>query len=317
MEPSRKYIVYKQSFQSPLITSRGRWEERTSWVLREQKEDGSISFGEIAPIPDRNDIKTGEFQAELDNWASYQIDSSDFLWIRPALTSLASSIWMNPDSPRQYLKSSARLWGMKPDHLEGVVKRKIGILPPTDEIPMIQKWLKNLPEGVRVRLDPNESFSRDDLLKWTESLMHFTSVEFIEQPTGFKDDEWLLNYAPQSPIPIALDESLLRLDLDAQIAGLGKNIFFVIKPILFPDWISLFSVFKDCMDRVIFSTAFESPFGYEALLRLASHSPLVPGLERSCFLGNKHEFKQHHQANLSSPSVSVEELDRLWRKLDQ
>ena len=58
MEPSRKYIVYKQSFQSPLITSRGRWQERTSWVLREQKEDGSISFGEIAPIPDRNDIKT-------------------------------------------------------------------------------------------------------------------------------------------------------------------------------------------------------------------------------------------------------------------
>ena len=317
MEPSRKYLVFKQSFQSPLVTSRRRWEERTSWILREQKEDGSIGFGEIAPIYGHNDMKTEEFQAELDNWTRYQHDSTDFLLLRPALSSLASSIWLNPDYPRQSLLSSARLWGMKPDHLEGVVKRKIGILPPSDEIPMIQKWLKNLPEGLRVRLDPNESFSRDDLQKWTESLMQFSSVEFIEQPTGFKDDEWLLDYAPLSPIPIALDESLLRLNLEAQISGLGQNIFFVIKPILFPDWISLFSVFKDCMDRVIFSTAFESPFGYEALLRLASQSPLVPGLERSCFLGNKHEFKQHHQANLSSPSVSVDELDRLWRNLDQ
>jgi len=317
MELSRKYLAFKQSFKSPFVTSKGRWEERTSWVLREQKEDGSISFGEIAPIPGRNDIKTEEFQAELDNWTTYQVDSADFLWIRPALTSIASSIWLNLDCPRQYLKSSARIWEMKPDHLEGVVKRKIGILPLTVEIPMIQKWLEDLPEGVRVRLDPNESFSRDDLQMWTESLMHYNSVEFIEQPTGFKDDEWLLNYAPQSPIPIALDESLLRLDLETQVAGLEGNMFFVVKPILFPDWISLFSVFNDCMDRVIFSTAFESPFGYEALLRLASHSPLVPGLERSCFLENKHEFKQHHQANLLSPSVSVDELDRLWRKLDQ
>ena len=79
MEPSRKYLVYKQSFQSPLITSRGRWKERTSWVLREQKEDGSISFGEIAPIPDRNDIKNGEFQAELDNWAGTKLIQQIFM----------------------------------------------------------------------------------------------------------------------------------------------------------------------------------------------------------------------------------------------
>ena len=65
-------------------------------------------------------------------------------------------------------------------------------------------------------------------------------------------------------------------------------------------------------DKVIVSTCFESPFGYEAVVRLSSNSMISPGLERSCFQGLSVEFCAHHNSVLSSPAVSVKELDKLW-----
>ena len=60
--------------------------------------------------------------------------------------------------------------------------------------------------------------------KWTESLMQFTSVEFIEQPTGFKDDEWLLNYAPSPPYLLRWMNLCSDWILKLKLLGLGKYI---------------------------------------------------------------------------------------------
>ena len=317
MKTQRSYFLYKQTFRSPIITSKGAWKERVSWIFREYRKDGRVGFGEYAPVEMPTESQMKEIHKEADKWVDCKSDDLVYKYIRPALCSLKSSIWNLDMDCAQNLKKSARIWGIGKSATVSVIKRKIGMRCPKDEIPIILKWLNELPRDVNVRLDANESFSRVDLQRWTGALEGIPAVQFIEQPVGEFDDEWLLNYAAESPVPIALDESLLRLNNLDTIRHYPNNLFFVVKPILFPDWDLLFATLDQHMKKVIFSTVFESPFGYEALLRLAGRTDQVPGFERSCFYGTKNEFSEHHFQVLRSPSVSNEKLNSLWNALTQ
>ena len=315
MNTPRSYLRYEQPFQVPIRTARGVWKERVSWVFRELREGGIVSYGEIAPIPGLREIPENEIMKEAELWLKQGGQNEDFNFLGPALSCLNSSVWKFSSDSTSFLKTTARLWGMNASWNGSVIKRKIGINPIDDELPAVLEWLKTLPDHFRVRLDANESFSRDCFLKWADALEGNQKIEFIEQPTGKDDDDWLINMTSQTSVPIALDEALFRMYEPSLITSLPKKLFLIIKPVLFPDWFNLFANLKHRMNRVVFSTAFESPFGYESIIRLAADATQVPGLERSCFYGNKYEFPQHHQSVLSSPSVSSEKLDRLWQKL--
>jgi O-succinylbenzoate synthase len=317
MSSPRSYLRYEQPFQVPLGTARGVWETRVSWVFRELREGGVVSYGEIAPIPGFLEIPENEIRKEAELWIKHGERDKNFNFLRPALSCLNSSIWKLPCDSSSFLKGTARLWGMSASSNARVIKRKIGIDPIDDELPAVLEWLKTLPDHLKVRLDANESFSRDSFLKWADALEGNQKIEFIEQPTGRDDDDWLIDFASQSSVPVALDESLFRMHDSSLIASLPRNLLLVIKPVLFSNWVKLFTDLENRMNQVVFSTAFESPFGYESIIRLAADSTQVPGLDRSLFCGNKHEFTQHHQPVLSSPSVPCDELDRLWQTLHQ
>jgi O-succinylbenzoate synthase len=317
MNSPRSYLRYEQPFQVPLVTARGVWKERVSWVFREHREGGRVSYGEIAPIPELREISENEIRKEAEIWLKHGGQNKDFNFLGPALSCLNSSIWKLPCDSSSFLKTPARLWGINASSNGSVIKRKIGVDPIDDELPAVLEWLKTLPDHFRVRLDANESFSRDSFLKWADALEGNQKIEFIEQPTGRDDDDWLINITSQTSVPIALDESLFRIYDSSLITSLPRSLFLVIKPVLFPNWVKLFSDLEDRMNHVVFSTAFESPFGYESIIRLAADSTQVPGIDRSCFCGNKHEFPQHHEPVLSSPSVPCDQLDRLWQTLHQ
>ena len=124
------------------------------------------------------------------------------------------------------IPESAKLFGFNNSVEYGVVKRKLGLLSPKEEIPLVLSWLSQLPPDVKVRFDPNESFSRDDLLRWTDALSQHSSIQYIEQPTGPKDDEWLIEHSLSSPISFALDEALLRFKSRDEILQLPKKSLF-------------------------------------------------------------------------------------------
>jgi len=317
MSSPRSYLRYEQPFQVPLVTARGVWKKRVSWVFRELREGGRVSYGEIAPIPGLREIPENEIRKEAEFWINNGGQNEDFEFLGPALSSLDSSIWELSCDYTSFLKGTASLWGMNTSSNGSVIKRKIGVDVIDDELPAVLEWLKTLPEHFKVRLDANESFSRDCFLKWVDALGEDHKIQFIEQPTGRADDDWLIDFASQSSVPIALDESLSRMYDSSLITTLPRNLFLVIKPVLFPNWAKLFADLANRMNQVVFSTAFESPFGYESIIRLAADSTQFPGLDRSCFCGNKHEFSQHHQSVLSSPSVPCDKLDSLWQTLHQ
>ena len=317
MSSPRSYFRYEQPFQVPVSTARGVWKERVSWVFRELREGGKVCYGEIAPIPGLQEIPENEIRKEAELWIDKGGQNEDFKFLGPALSSLHSSIWELSSDSTSFLKGTARLWGMNASSSGSVIKRKIGVGPIDDELPTVLEWLKTLPGHFKVRLDANESLSSDCFLKWADALGENHKIQFIEQPTGRADDDWLIDFASKSSVPIALDESLFRMYDSSLITALPHNLFLVIKPVIFPNWVKLFSDLADRMNQVVFSTAFESPFGYESIIRLAAGSTQVPGLDRTCFSGNKNEFPEHHQSILSSPSVACGRLDSLWQHLDQ
>ena len=95
----------------------------------------------------------------------------------------------------------------------------------------------------------------------------------------------------------------------------GWTGFYVIKPFLFPDWDQVLSFIKSEPQRSVVSTVFESPFGYEALIRCAAYSKMVAGIDRSLFQGDDREFPQHHRTPLYPGSVASSSLDELWDSL--
>ena len=316
MKPQRRYIQFRQSFKSPFFTTKGVWKERRSLILRQDDEEGNISFGEVAPLAGHTNLNLDTALEEARKWSQFKGNIEDFSQLRPAITSLQSEIWQET-LPSVPLPATARLWGMNEAICNRIIKRKIGLQPPEEEMDSVSEWLQTLPDGAQVRLDPNESLSREGLLRWIDRLNGDKKVQFIEQPTGAKNDEWLIEFSKESPIPIALDEALYRMENKKNMLSLPKQLFWVIKPILFTEWSIFFDLFSEADRKLIFSTSFESPFGYEAVLRLSINSPHSPGLERSCFHGNPHEFPEHHQPVLMSPGVTNEKLSELWDSLSK
>ena len=51
MNTSRQFRIYNQKFTFPLKTAHGVWKRRTSLILREEKDDGEVRYGEVAPTP--------------------------------------------------------------------------------------------------------------------------------------------------------------------------------------------------------------------------------------------------------------------------
>ena len=314
MKPTRSYHLLSQSLHHPLATSRGLIREKKTLVLHQVDECGQISFGEISPLPGFRDFNLDQAVSEARIWSEKGNGSQSFSLLGPALSCLQSGIW-GSCLPEATLPETAHIWSKEKPEIKGVIKRKIGLLTTREEIPVICKWLDQLGEGVKVRLDPNESFSRDDLKRWIDAIHPYECIQFIEQPTAREDEDWLIEFSQDSPVPLALDEALLRMQSMHIISQLPLHLFLVFKPTFYDDWEGMVQVIQQRKEHVVVSTGFESPFGYEALIRLSACSSLSPGLDRTCLIDQPHEFSSHHQATLTSPSVPVADLHRLWNRL--
>jgi O-succinylbenzoate synthase len=313
MKPTRSYHLLFQTLHHPLATSRGLIREKKALVLLQVDECEQISFGEISPLPGFKDFNLEQAISEAKIWSEKGGEFQSFSLLGPALSCLQSGIWSSC-LPETTLPETAHIWSKEKPEKSGVIKRKIGLLSTREEIPVICKWLDQLGEGVTVRLDPNESFSRDDLKRWIDAIHSYECIQFIEQPTAREDEDWLIEFSHDSPIPLALDEALLRMQSMHIISHLPPHLFLVFKPTFYDDWEGMAQVIQHRKDHVVVSTGFESPFGYEALIRLSAYSSLSPGLDRTCFTDQSQEFSSHHQAALTSPSVPVADLCRLWNK---
>ena len=315
MKTVREYKLITQSFANPLITSKDVWRERSSVVLREQSIDGDVFYGEIAPVrnfPQQASISS--ILREAESWMNFS-NASNLKTIMPALSCMNSEIWeMKYEEQKEILP--CQIFDLKnPLPKSRTIKRKIGLLPLREEIEIITKWISGLNSNVKVRLDPNGAFSVSDLLNWIEAFANEPKLEFIEQPLPVEQLDEIMAIAEESNVPLALDESIIEMGGPQRLFDMGWRGFYVLKPTLLSDWEEMLDFVRKWKDLCVFSSVFESPFGYEALLRTCIYSDTDPGISRNIFMGNAIELESHHLSRLKVPAARMEQLEALWHTI--
>ncbi len=314
MKISREFRVINRSFSFPIITSNFSWNNRKSVVLRERSARGDYVYGEVAPTPSfPNQPAISQVIYEANLWSKgIELPSSNSLL--PAISCMRSQIWQFDLGSKTKLKQSIL---DNPDaelHSIKCIKKKIGLLPTKDEVVKVKNWLDKIPSNCKVRLDPNGSFSTPDLMIWLDEFKDEDRIEFIEQPLPDSKRQELFKLSHVSPVPLAIDETVVAMGGPRNALENGWNGFYVIKPTLLNDWTSVLNFVFKMPGHSVISTVFESPFGFEAILRMCKHSRLESGVSRDIFKHLDSELVSHHEKQLFSPSVSVQELDKLWHR---
>jgi hypothetical protein len=156
----------------------------------------------------------------------------------------------------------------------------------------------------------------DELKLWNDQFSTERRIEYLEQPVSDEFRDVLFDFSNQSNLPLAIDETIVAMGSPYAAKDNGWNGFYVIKPTLLPDWNLTLKFAKENPATTVFSTVYESPFGYEALVRASVFSELEAGLNRENLKSQTKEFPSHHVEMLESPSATTKELNELWAKFD-
>ncbi len=317
MNHLRQSKIYRHKFRNQLQTAHGKWSERESIVLREQDENGRVSFGELCPTPGFLSFQLDDLYPIVKDWEMGN-NYKDNILISSAISCIRSEIW-DPPITRIATKEvfTAELYSAKTTIKSGanIYKKKIGLNETEREIEKVFELFDLISQNSSVRLDANESLTIKEVLRWNEAFRYESRLQFLEQPLPRKDLSQLFELDSNLDIHLALDESLVwKNDLDF-FTQKGWNGFFVIKPALFSDWAQTIRFVKANPCRTVVSTVFESPFGFEAVCRCASYSDLIAGVDRKLFNLDAAELAHHHQQPIEVGNLSISMLDSLWKKL--
>ncbi|MEO1208183.1 MAG: o-succinylbenzoate synthase [Cyanobacteria bacterium J06638_20] len=285
---------YTRSFQKPLQTAHGVWDRREGLVLRLEDEQGSIGFGEIAPLPwfGSETLEaaialctrlsamgmelTGRQLAHVpDTLPACQFGLA-IAW--NALHSAQSSTTPNagiPESAVLLPTGVAALDGWESIWSVGAhtFKWKIGVESVGKELCTFQKILAWLPNSSIIRLDANGGLSISDACRWLEVCATDERVEFLEQPLPPSEFAAMQALSDRFPTPLALDESVATLSQLVACHQQGWHGVFVVKPAIAGSPYRLQALCHQHHLDVVVSSVFET-----AIARNFLQNSLLPAL---------------------------------------
>jgi o-succinylbenzoate synthase len=115
---------------------------------------------------------------------------------------IESDLTIGIDSPEKMAEQAIQF---KADGVS-MIKVKLGKDPATD-IKRIQQIRHAIGDEIKLRIDANQGWSKEDALPVLQSLSNF-DIEFCEQPMHKYYDDFLPTLCAASPIPIMADESV-------------------------------------------------------------------------------------------------------------
>ena len=251
-------------FQHPAGTSRGIYTERKSWMLEMTNDDlpGRKGIGECAPLPELSCDDIPEYEKTLravcDRFE--QEGAIDYPMMRPypsmlfgletALLNLqsGSDILFDNDFSRGKvgITINGLVWMGDYDTMlrrieeklqQGFhcIKLKIGAIEFEKELDMVKRIRERFShhEG-QLRVDANGGFTFDEALYKLELLAQY-AIHSIEQPIKAKQWGYMAELCRESPLPIALDEELIGInipEMKAHVLNIIKPAYIVLKPSL-------------------------------------------------------------------------------------
>ncbi len=251
-------------FKQPAETSRGVYVTRHSWFLEMTSPQlpEVRGIGECAPLPQLSCDDIPEYERILKDVCRMicrtgKIDV-DMLRPYPSMLFGLETAWQNLhagdvklfDTPfgrgEEGIPINGLVWmGAYDEMLARIeeklrmgfrcIKMKIGAIEFAKEIALIrhirERYTK---EQIELRVDANGGFTPDEALKKLEILARY-DIHSIEQP--IRQHRWndMVRLCRESPVPIALDEELIGVNIPAMKEALLDTIrpaFIVLKPSL-------------------------------------------------------------------------------------
>lgn len=258
---SASFIRHELVFKKLARTSRGAMENHVVYyvVLKDGNRSG---YGEAAPLKGLSVDDRPDFEQKLtecialinDGLPPDALDLKGFPSLQfafeTALLSLAfdkvGTVYDTSFIKGYPIKINGLVWmNAKEEMLEEAftkaeqgfdcIKFKVGALDFDEECRMLEVFRKRYSAfKVEIRLDANGAFAPDEVLEKLKELSRF-EIHSIEQPIRAKQQDHLQEICIQTPIPIALDEELIGVDVTTEGLRLLEYIrpqYIILKPTL-------------------------------------------------------------------------------------
>lgn len=291
-------------------TSRGRMKEKHSWFVKvwNENDPGCIGLGECGPLPGLSVDDRPDFEDVLKDCLRHLSDSNQAVdsivptgfpsirfGIETALLDLQHGgqrkiydnsffkgtpipinglVWMGD------LDSMLQQVSMKIEKGFRCIKIKVGGLNFEKECDILQYIRsKYYRENITIRLDANGAFKPDEALYKLNELSRFT-IHSIEQPVKAGSD-MLPELCQKSPIPIALDEELIGVEMHPEkidVLDRIKPAFIILKPTLHGGLKSCAEWIRLAEERQIgwwMTSSLESNIGLNAICQFTANYPVT------------------------------------------
>lgn len=317
------YLVpYRLPLLRPWASARGGFDSRVGWLIRLETDVGLTGYGDCAPLPQagteslehaasRLEFMAGKLSGMTPETALDLLDAevrdapAACCGLETALLDLLSqragmplAQWLNPRSPAS-VKVNAALGALDHETLPRalaaveagylVLKLKVGLSPPRDELALLCDLAGRLPVGVSLRLDANRAWDAADARDFLNALAGLP-VESIEDPLAVPDREGLRRLQAGSPFAVAADESMFLLGAEALLAEPPVR-RIVLKPMVqggLRPALALAQRAHEAGVECVVTTTVDSAAGVRAALHLAAAvaNGLAHGLATSSWLGS-------------------------------
>lgn len=220
--------------------------ERRHLVLLRLTDDGAVGWGEATPVPGWHP-PPAEVAAALQRWLDGGVPLTGFgrAAVDAAMLDIAGQRAGRPvsgllaDDPLDAVPVNGLLDGGTPDEVAAAaeelagrfaaVKLKVGGRAPEAEIVRIRAAAAALGPATRLRLDANRRWDLDTASRVLTALADL-DLDHVEEPVPSIGD--LAALRRRTPVPLALDETLVHDDIvDRVVAGRLADVL-VLKPVM-------------------------------------------------------------------------------------
>jgi o-succinylbenzoate synthase len=342
---------YSLTFSGPLTLGGVTLHHREGLLLKLTGDDGSAGWGETAPLPGFSWESVDEAASQLRRHAGSMMGrevKED--WVDPHGESLREldrvgpsvrfglelAVWnlygrysgrtlpeLVAPSPRAMVPVNGLLVGSPAEVLEDArrmrdagyrsVKLKVGTRTVAEDVALVRALGEELGEGISLRLDANRAWDYAEAAKFAGGTAG-VRFEYVEEPLA--DPARLPDLVRECGVPVALDESLVGMELDGLEAFV---VAFVLKPTLLGGISRTLRMAERAYRlgvTLVVSSAYESGVGTAALVALAAGigDRAVPaGLDPYRAMA---EDVLETPLNLPAPAVGVRETTDASRTVD-
>ncbi len=296
-------------FVKPAGTSRGVMTVRDIWLLRLKDDAGREGVGEIAPLPGLSTELDDFFEDSLFHLAqskrpesildsAQKISSLRMGWESAMLDMVqgGNQILFPSDFTLgvKNMRINGLIWmGSPPDMLEQIkqklalgfscLKLKIGAIEFEKELELLRMIRGGFSAAdLELRVDANGAFSVQQVHEKLNRLSEF-QIHSIEQPVAAGMDDVMAEICSLSPVPVALDESLIGVHDDEEKVKFLQKIkptYIVLKPTLhggFTGCDAWINAAEKIQCGYWITSALESNIGLNAIAQYAAaKTPAVP-----------------------------------------